>query len=189
MNAHEASAKLDVLVPRIAEVVATWSCCGLEMRERTHADVLELDRQYDMANIDRADWHYGGKYPQGLPPENGGTHIGIYLAWIINRDLGSDELQEYAGDRLQSLRRREISGRDILLSDLDEKFFSSLLSDEALLFTRDYYESDRYVQDYADLLSGDLESLYHVADSWENYDTVAQRLDERFAEWRRSHAV
>jgi hypothetical protein len=28
-------------------------------------------------SYDRADWHYGGNYPKGLPPENGGTHIGM----------------------------------------------------------------------------------------------------------------
>lgn len=35
-----------------------------------------------MANIDRADWHYDGQYPKGLPPENGGTHIGMFLVWV-----------------------------------------------------------------------------------------------------------
>jgi hypothetical protein len=50
-----------------------------------------------MGNIDRADWHYGGGdlYPKELPPENGGTHIGMYLAWIIQRGLGSAMLQKY----------------------------------------------------------------------------------------------
>ena len=137
-----------------------------------------------MTNIDRADWHYGGNYPDDLPPENAGTHIGIYLAWIIDRDLGSAELQEHAGEKLASLRRREITGRDILFTDLDEKFFASLLSPEAQAFTEQYYESDQYVEDYAELLGGDLPSLYHVADSWENYDTMARKLDERLAAWR-----
>jgi hypothetical protein len=137
-----------------------------------------------MANIDRADWHYGGEYPAGLPTENAGTHIGIYLAWIINRDLGSAELREYAGGHFEALRRREITGRDVLFADLDEKFFASLLSPEGQSFTTDYYESDQYVQDYDQLLGGDLASLYHVENSWENYDTMARKLDERFAAWR-----
>jgi hypothetical protein len=44
-----------------------------------------------MGNIDRADWHYGGGdlYPKELPPENGGTHIGMYLAWIVQHGLAS----------------------------------------------------------------------------------------------------
>ena len=36
--------------------------------------------------IDRMDWHYGGDYPEGLPTENGGTHIGFYLTWIIQNN-------------------------------------------------------------------------------------------------------
>jgi hypothetical protein len=47
-----------------------------------------------MASSDRADWHYGGDYPPDLPSENGGTHIGIYLAWIIHRRLGSKTLEK-----------------------------------------------------------------------------------------------
>lgn len=138
-----------------------------------------------MTNIDRADWHYGGTYPKDLPPENGGTHIGIYLAWIIRRDLGSKQLKEYAGEKLDALRRREITGRDLLFSELDEKFFPTLLTKEGRSFTHDYYESQQYLNDYDRILGGDLETLYHVADSWANYDKIEGVLDERLAAWRR----
>jgi len=41
-------------------------------------------------SIDRAHGHYSdGDYPKELPSENGGTHIGMYLAWIIQRGLAS----------------------------------------------------------------------------------------------------
>ncbi len=36
---------------------------------------------------DRADWHYGGDFPEGLAPECSGTHIGMFLAWAIQRGL------------------------------------------------------------------------------------------------------
>ena len=142
-----------------------------------------------MGNIDRADWHYGGQFPAGLPPENGGTHIGMYLAWVINTGLGSEELRGYVGDRAAALARREITGRDLLFAELDEKFFDSLLTEEGKAFTKAYYESDEYIQDYAELLAADLESPYEVADSWENYDRLAPRLDERLRAWRSARAV
>ena len=141
-----------------------------------------------MANIDRADWHYGGNYPSGMPPENGGTHIGIYLAWVISRGLGSKQLRKLAGHRFEALERREITGRTILFEELDEKFFSTLLSSEGRSFTHEYYESNRYVQDYAEVLGGGLPTLYHVADSWENFDLMAPLLDRRLAAWRESQA-
>lgn len=137
-----------------------------------------------MATIDRADWHYGGDYPSGLPPENGGTHIGIYLAWIIHHGLGSRALEEYTGDMYHRVLDRQATGRDLLLSALDEKFFPELLTKEGRAFTRDYYESNDYLNDYDRVLGGTLESLYHVADDWVNFDLMARVLDERFAEWR-----
>jgi hypothetical protein len=142
-----------------------------------------------MASIDRADWHYRGNYPPGLPSENGGTHIGIYLAWIIHRHLGSKTLEKYAGDMYQRVLDRQATGRDLLFSELDEKFFSELLSKEARDFTRDYYESNEYLDDYDRTLGGDLETLYQVSDTWDNYDRIALVLDERLQAWRHARGA
>jgi hypothetical protein len=142
-----------------------------------------------MASIDRADWHYGGNYPPNLPPENGGTHIGIYLAWIIHRGLGSKTLVKYAGDSYQRVLDREATGRDLLFSELDEKFFPELLSKEAREFTRDYYESNEYLNDYDRTLGAALPTLYEVDDSWENFDQVAPVLDERLRIWRHARGT
>jgi hypothetical protein len=142
-----------------------------------------------MGNIDRADWHYGGNYPPGLPPENGGTHIGVYLAWIIHRGLGSRTLTKYAGAMHQRVLNRQATGRDLLFSELDEKFFSELLTREARDFTRDYYESNEYLNDYDQILGADLATLYEVSDTWENYDRIAPVLDERLEAWRKARAA
>lgn len=137
-----------------------------------------------MANIDRADWHYGGNFPAGLPPENGGTHIGMYLAWIVHRNLGSKELTQHAGDTYGWVLNREVTGRDLLFTKLDEKFFDELLSPEGQAFTHSYYESNGYANDYDRVLCGDLPSLYHVENTWKNFDKLAPVLDERLAAWR-----
>jgi hypothetical protein len=137
-----------------------------------------------MGNIDRADWHYGGNFPAGLPPENGGTHIGMYLAWVVERGLASARLGREAGPSLQLLRERKITGRHLLLSELDEKFFDGLLTETGRDFTRDYYETDVYFADYDAILATDLPSTYHVEDSWENFDKIAAVIDERFSQWQ-----
>jgi hypothetical protein len=141
-----------------------------------------------MANIDRADWHYGAgdNYPAELPPENGGTHIGMYLAWIVLRNLGSEELVELGAETYPKVQKREATGRDLLFTELDEKFFDRLLNPEGKAFTDAYYETDEYVNDYANVLGGDLPTLYHVEDSWDNFDKLAPVLDERLATWRAS---
>jgi hypothetical protein len=137
-----------------------------------------------MSNIDRADWHYGGNYPEDLPSENAGTHIGMYLAWIVHQNLGSDELVEMGGDTCKLVLERAVTGRDLLFKELDEKFFDRLLNEEARAFTAAYYETNDYVNDYDRVLGGNLASLYEVEDTWQNYDKIARVIDERFAEWR-----
>ena len=56
--------------------------CSLSNRPRLRKELI--------MSYDRADWHYGGDYPKDMPPENGGTHIGIFLAWAIIHHLEGD---------------------------------------------------------------------------------------------------
>jgi hypothetical protein len=137
-----------------------------------------------MANIDRADWHYGGNYPSDLPPGNAATHIGMYLAWVILRGFASEDLVKLAGDTYNWVRNREVTGGELLLTKLDEKFFEELLTAEGLAFTKSYYETNGYANDYDRVLGGNLPTLYHVQDTWENFDKLAPVIDERLAAWR-----
>ncbi len=36
--------------------------------------------------FDKMDWH-AVTFPDSIPYENAGTHIGMYLAWLVNNDL------------------------------------------------------------------------------------------------------
>lgn len=141
--------------------------------------------------IDRMDWHYGGSFPKGLPRENGGTHIGIYLAWIINNGLEGDFHKEESAEELEKVRNREITGRDFLQAMCDEKFWDEDLSEEGYEFTLYYYSNeegyvaDGYVKDYENTLVEDVcESVYHVDDTWENYDKIAPVISKRYEEWK-----
>ena len=92
-----------------------------------------------MASYDRMDWHYGGDYPDGLPTENSGTHIGMYLAWIINNDLHGDLFRQESSESIQKVLRREWTGRDFLINECDEKFWEDAMNDEGNQFTKFYY--------------------------------------------------
>jgi len=135
--------------------------------------------------IDRIDWHYSSDFPENLPDENGGTHIGMYLAWIINNNLQGELHNEESCEALEDMRSRKITGRDFLIDECDEKFWEEDLNDESLAFTEDYY-SDEYISDYEKTLAENLPSLYHVEDSWKNYDKIALVIDERFRQWKQS---
>jgi hypothetical protein len=140
---------------------------------------------------DRADWHYGGNFPEGLPSEAGGTHIGMFLAWAILRGLEGRVHRAESVESLQAVRDRRMTGRDFLMKECDEKLVKEDLSSEANAFAKAYYEQDGpggYLADYDDVLGGDLPTLYHVEDTWANFDRLAPVLDERFAEWKRSRS-
>jgi hypothetical protein len=135
---------------------------------------------------DRADSHYGGDFPAGLPPENGGTHIGMFLAWAIHRDLAGESHRQGSGGPLAAVRERRMTGRELLFSQCDEKFTEEDLNDDGNAFAKEYYEktgAGGYLSDYETTLGGGLPSLYHVADTWENFDRIAAVIDRRYAQW------
>ena len=138
-------------------------------------------------SYDRADWHYGGDFPADLPRENGGTHIGMFLAWIIHHGLEGDLHREGSVASLAAVRERRMTGREFLFKECDEKFWEEDLNDEGNAFARWCYAGDGpYVGDYERVLAAQLATLYHVADTWENYDKLASTIDQRFDEWLKS---
>lgn len=134
---------------------------------------------------DDASWHYGGDFPKGLPNENGATHIGMFLSWIIERDLVSDELREDAAAELARVKRRKMTGAQFLLAVCDEKLSSNDLSPEGNRFAKAYFMKE-YLEDYADLFEPKLSSLYELADTWKNYDRLRPILEQRFAKWSKA---
>jgi hypothetical protein len=138
------------------------------------------------------DWHYGGDFPENLPVENGGTHIGMYLAWVINNELINETHLNEDDESLDRVKKREMTGRDFLINVCDEKFSEGDLNEEGLKFTRYYYSDERdmkeYIVDYLKVLAADLESVYHVDDTWENYDKICKVIDVRYREWKAINA-
>ena len=141
-----------------------------------------------MSSYDRADWHYGGNYPKGLPPENGGTHIGMFLAWAILHNFESEMHRKDSAESLRAVRERKMTGREFLFKECDEKFTSNDLNDEGNAFAKWYYDGDGkvspYINDYDALIAKGLPSLYHAEDTWATYDHLAPTIDRRFAEWK-----
>lgn len=125
---------------------------------------------------DRLDWHYESTEELNLPEENGGTHIGMYLAWAITRDLVGEFHVNESEEALQNLRNRKITGREFFIDQCDSKFWNDDLNDKGNKFT-EYYYVDMYFNDYIATLCNDLESEYMVEDSWENFDKIALMLD------------
>ncbi len=121
---------------------------------------------------DRVDWHNGGDFPSELPPENGGTHIGMFLCWAISRHLESQFHKQESFESLAAVRTKMMTGRDFLFSQCDGKFWIEDLSDEGNAFAMTYYKTDEYIDDYEKILGNEVVTLYHIQDSWENFDQL-----------------
>jgi hypothetical protein len=137
---------------------------------------------------DDASWHYDGDFPEGLPTEAGATHIGMFVAWCMLNGLAGPIHTDEFPDELRSLESREITPGQFVIRACDEKFTDEDLTDEGNKFALAYFGTPggmaQYVTDYEDTLSRGEATLYHIKDSWENYDKLAKVIDRRFNEWK-----
>ena len=131
---------------------------------------------------DKAKWHSDGNFPEDLPQENGGTHIGMFLAWAILHGMASDELRADAASDLNAVRKRRMTGRTFLFRHLDGVLSEDDLNGHGNAFARHYYT--KYLRDLSRLAEKGLPTLYHLPNNWANYDTIAKVIDQRYAQWR-----
>ncbi|SHK35777.1 hypothetical protein SAMN02745163_03667 [Clostridium cavendishii DSM 21758] len=90
--------------------------------------------------------------------ENGGTHIGMYLAWIILNNLEGEELHEGGEKELE--------------------FTLSYYLDNG----EGYGE---YINDYLEIFDNDAkETFYALENTWENYDKIAPIISKRYKQWK-----
>ncbi|MEA5001981.1 MAG: hypothetical protein VB081_00565 [Christensenella sp.] len=136
--------------------------------------------------FDKMDWH-AVNFPDSIAYECAGTHMGMYLAWLIENDLIEEEWFGEFDAEMQKVKNREMTGRDLLIECFDESLIEDLMTDEALEFTAEYYDS-HYIDDYADVLgndSADCEfAVYLHEDTWENYDRVEPLISAKFEKWK-----
>jgi hypothetical protein len=139
-----------------------------------------------IVKYDDASWHYGGTYPDDLPPEAAATHIGMFVAWCILKGMASREFLEDFGAEAKKLAKRTLTPGKLLLV-MDEKFVSDALSDEGNAFTLAYYQGKnhdaRYYDDFFEAFDVDESTIYGVPDTWANYDSLAKRIARRYSGW------
>lgn len=151
-----------------------------ESRRSASAPTVPRTTKYDDAS-----WHFNGDFPEDLPLEAGGTHIGMFLAWAIDKSLVRP-----LHSNAESVKRREDTGRDYLMLACDGQLTESDLSELGNAFAQEYYKDShanregQYFEDYNSVLVQGLPSFYHVEDTWESFDRLKPVLDARFEEWR-----
>ena len=136
---------------------------------------------------DKAKWHYEGDYPRGLSQVQAFVHTGMFLGWVIDNGLYSEEFGEDCEEDIEAFRQRSMTGPEVYRR-CDGVLADDMLSTTGNRFVRFYFDFKKgaYLRDYKELLAARLPSLYHVLDTWENYDRLKARIDQRFQEWKDS---
>ncbi len=139
---------------------------------------------------DKAKYHYGGEYPDDLPEEQAFIHTGMFLGWMLDHDLYDRDFWQDVAGYIASFKAREMTGAQVSEHACDGVLMDEMLNAEGNAFAQSYFDFERgkYLQDYDELLVGDLPSTYHVEDTWDNYGVISKRISDRYAEWKRKEA-
>ena len=142
-----------------------------------------------MVTYDKGKYHTDEVEELGLPYTNRSTHIIFYLRWLVESHLVNDSFNaSIQMTREQFLAEYAKSHAQFSLF-LDEILSADILSDEGNQFTNSYYHANsgaNYQNDYRNILVGDLESIYMIDYSKENYERLKQILDQQFANWKKN---
>ena len=139
----------------------------------------------DIVVYDKAKWHADGEYPPDLDRGNAFHHSGLFFGWLVDSDLLDPEFLQDAQDDVAAFKGRQITGPE-LFRRMDGVLADDMLNDVGNAFARDYFdfEHGQFLADYERELGSGLPSVYHVRDTWENYDKLRVLLDRRFRDWQ-----
>ena len=151
-----------------------------------HVTPFTETAENNMDVYDKARWHYEGDFPEDLDDFQGYVHTGMFLGWLIDRDLVSERFKREYPEQIKLFRERQMTGAQVYQQCLDGTLMLEDISEIGNRFGIYYFNMDdgEYLMDYENILGIDLPSLYHVRDTWENYFKLKEMLDSKFDEWQ-----
>jgi hypothetical protein len=136
---------------------------------------------------DRIDWHTKGNFPKNLPFKNGGTHIGMFIAWVINNNLISEFHIEKSKESIEKVKRQQMTGTEFLIKECDAKFWEEDLNEIGNRFSQFYYANNNdygeYIDDYSITFSN-YDTLYNIEDTWENFKKIESVITKKYNDWK-----
>jgi hypothetical protein len=140
-----------------------------------------------MPVYDKAEWYFSAPiFPSDLAPLQAFVRAGMFFGYLVERGLASPDWVQSCGRLVAEFKRRDLTGAKLLAQSNDGIFESSMLTPEGNSFTQHYFDKDkgRYFEDFKQVLAYGLPSVFHVRDSWSNYDKMKQRIEQRYLEWK-----
>jgi len=137
---------------------------------------------------DKAKWHYGGDFPEDLEAFQGYIHTGLFLGWLIDNDLISEQFKTDLSAEIARFKQQRLTGPQLFQKCCGGVLMLDDLNATGNRFAMEYFEfnAGQYLHDYQTTLGKGLPSIYHVADSWENYNKLKSVINKRFNEWHAS---
>lgn len=125
---------------------------------------------------DDAGWHHDSAIENGLAPAAGGTHIGMFMAWLALHGMAQPD---YAPTEL---RARRITPGEYLRRHCVDQIDPFMLTDNGNAFASAAYRA--YLRRYRDVPAvARYDSTYETPDTWDTYDDVSALIDALHADW------
>lgn len=144
----------------------------------------------DVDVYDKAKWHFSGDFPAGLPQFQAFVHTGMYVGWLIDSNLISEEFAQENQQQVEAFRQQKITGAQLFEVCCDGVLLVADLNETGNRFSLSYFlfATGEFVNDYEHTLAHGLPSQYHVADTRENYLKLKPVLDKRFLAWKEDNS-
>lgn len=106
-------------------------------------------------------------------------HLSIFVAWLAKHDFLNPQSDGFNHEDAQKLKNETITGTNYLFKHLDEKLYSSDISDTLLPFISDFYE------DYMDFCyTVMVDDIARTEFDWKIYHLVEEDIDEIFSQYK-----
>jgi hypothetical protein len=159
-----------------------------EFRVKGYKDATIPD-DFQKADIvfDKAKWHINEDFPKDLNDFQSYIHSGLFVCWLVDKGLIENDFEQENGKEITDLKLRQISPVTFYHDCLDGVFTSDGLTKEGIEFTKSYFdfETGKFMEDYLKVFdaNNELSSVFHVTDTWDNYDKIKQAIDSRYELW------
>lgn len=106
-------------------------------------------------------------------------HLSFFVAWLAKHDFLNPQSDGFNFEDAQKLKNETITGTDYLFKHLDEKLYSTDISNTLLPFISDFYE------DYMDFCYTVLvDDVARTEFDWKIYHLVEDDIDEMFTSYK-----
>lgn len=138
-----------------------------------------------MATVyDKAKYHYENfEAEENLPLKQAYVHTGFFLGWLIENDMVSEWFKKHFDNVIQDFKQRKITGPEAYEKS-GGVFAQDMVNEEGHQFTMYYFDFSSGEYRYHYLEAFDCEpTVYHVEDTWENYDHIKDWIDNEYEYW------